>query len=129
MKEKIPQHLILDLLPLYLVDEVSEETRGLIEEYLKTDPQLSKLAERARRAPSLQEIPTPITKETEMEALEKIKRWTLWRNLLLVTALIFTFDVGIMVVFHLIPIAIYIMVWLAGLFWYVYYHVNKRINE
>ena len=38
MNEKIPQHVILDLLPLYLADEVSDETRTLIEEYLKTDP-------------------------------------------------------------------------------------------
>jgi len=30
MTEKIPQHVILDLLPLYLANEVSEETRNLI---------------------------------------------------------------------------------------------------
>jgi hypothetical protein len=53
MKEKIPQHVILNLLPLYLADEVSEETRNLIEEYLKTDPQLATLAEQAKHAPSL----------------------------------------------------------------------------
>ena len=32
MKEKIPQHVILDLLPMYLADEVSEETKNLIED-------------------------------------------------------------------------------------------------
>ena len=37
----IPKHLIIDLLPLYLADEVSDETRTLIEDYLKTDPQLA----------------------------------------------------------------------------------------
>ena len=74
MNEKIPQHIILDLLPLYLADEVGEETRTLIEEYLKTDPQLATLAEQAKHAPSLQEIPAPITKETEMESLKKVKK-------------------------------------------------------
>lgn len=56
MTERIPQHVILDLLPLYIEGEVSNETHSLIEEYLKQDPQLAKLVEQAKIAPSLQEI-------------------------------------------------------------------------
>ncbi|GAH31500.1 unnamed protein product, partial [marine sediment metagenome] len=44
---KITRNVILDLLPLYLADEVSEDTRALIEKYLKTDPQLAKVAKQS----------------------------------------------------------------------------------
>jgi len=80
MKEKIPQHVILDLLPLYLADEVRDETRELIEDYLKTDPQLATLAEQAKHAPSLQEIPAPLNKETEMKAYKKGKKLMIQHN-------------------------------------------------
>jgi len=129
MKEKIPQHVILDLLPLYLADEVSAETHNLIEEYLKIDPQLATLAEQAQHVPSLQEIPVPLKKENEMEALKKAKKQMTLRNVYLVLALLFTFDIGILLIFHIIPIAVYMFVWMAGLFWYAYYRVNKKIGD
>ena len=129
MNEKIPQHLILDLLPLYLANEVSEETHNLIEGYLKTDPQLAKLAEQAQTALSLQEIPAPLKKETEMESLKKSKRLMVLRNIYMTLALLFTFDIGILLIFHIMPIAIYVFVWMAGIFWYVYYRVNKKIGD
>ena len=129
MNEKIPQHLILDLLPLYLANEVSEETRSLIKEYLRTDPQLTKLAEQASRSTSLQEIPAPLKKETEMESLKKAKRQMVLRNIYMVLALLFTFDIGILLIFHITPIAVYMFVWMAGLFWYAYYRVNKKIGD
>lgn len=129
MTEKIPQHVILDLLPLYLANEVSAETRALIEEYLNTDPQLATLAEQAKRATSLQEIPAPLKKETEMESLKKAKRQMVLRNIYMVLALLFTFDAGILSLSHLDPLAIYVIVWMAGLFWYAYYRVNKKIGD
>ncbi len=133
MTEKIPQHVILDLLPLYLAEEVSDETRNLIEEYLKTDPQLATLAEQAiggrRHATSLQEIPAPLKKENEMESLKKTKRLMTLRTIYLALALLFTFDIGILLIFHIMPIAVYMLVWMAGLFWYAYYRVNKKIGD
>ena len=91
MKEKIPQHVIIDLLPLYLAEELSEETRSLIEEYLKTDPQLATLANQAKNAASLQEIPAPINKETEMETFKKVKKLMVQHNVFLVLAVLTTF--------------------------------------
>lgn len=129
MTAKIPQHVILDLLPLYLAEEVSGETRNLIEEYLKTDPQLATLAEQAKRATSLQEIPAPLKKENEMEALKKTKRLMTLRTIYLALALLFTFDIGILLIFHIMPIAVYMLVWMAGLFWYACYRVNKKIGD
>jgi len=135
MNEKIPQHVILDLLPLYLADEVGEETRTLIEEYLKTKPQLAKLAEQAKHAPSLQEIPAPITKETEMESLKKVKKMMLsvQHHVFLALASIATFMVGISAIFLWDeprgPQAPYIFGGLAVIFWTLFLLVNTKINE
>jgi anti-sigma factor RsiW len=131
----IPRHLIIDLLPLYLAEEVSDETRTVIEEYLKTDPQLAALAKQAKNAPSLQEIPAPINKETEMEALKKVKKMMLavQHHVFLVVAVIATFMVGISAVFLWDeprgPQAPYIFGGLALIFWIAFLLVNKRIGD
>lgn len=44
---KVTRDVILDLLPLYLADEASEDTRDLVEHYLETVPQLAQLAQQA----------------------------------------------------------------------------------
>lgn len=127
MKEKIPQHVILDLLPLYLTDEISEETKALIEEYLKTDPQLAKLAEQVKHAPSLQEIPAPLNKETEMDAYKKGKYLMIQHNVFLALAVLLTLVVG-----HS-----YIYSWETGrgmtialtiMSWYAFLAVNEKIE-
>ena len=131
----IPKYLIIDLLPLYLADEVSDETRNLIEEYLKTDPQLATLAEQAKSAPSLQEIPAPINKESEMEALKKVKKMMLsvQHHVFLAVAVIATFMVGISAVFLWDeprgPQAPYIFGGLALVFWIAFFLVNKKISD
>jgi len=135
MNEKIPQHVILDLLPLYLAEEVSRETRELIEEYLKTDPQLATLAEQAKHAPSLQEIPAPITKETEMEALKKVKKMMLsvQHHVFLAFAVITTFMVGVSAIFLWDeprgPQAPYVFGGMALVFWIAFFLVNRKIEE
>jgi anti-sigma factor RsiW len=131
----IPRHLIIDLLPLYLAEEVSAETRTVIEEYLKTDPQLAALAEQAKNVPSLQEIPAPINKESEMEALKKVKKMMLsvQHHVFLAVAVIATFMVGISAVFLWDeprgPQAPYIFGGLALIFWIAFFLVNKKIGD
>ena len=41
---EISRNVILDLLPLYVANEVSEDTRSLFEHYLEADPELSNVA-------------------------------------------------------------------------------------
>ena len=131
MTEKIPQHVILDLLPLYLANEVSQETRNLIDEYLKHDPQLATLAEQAKRATALQEIPAPLKKENEMEALKKVKKLMIQHNVFLALAVLNTFAFGMSLIFLLDenPIAPYVIGWLAGLFWFAFFKVNKKLGD
>ena len=131
----IPKHLIIDLLPLYLADEVSDETRKLIDNYLKNDPQLATLAEQAKHAPTLQEIPAPITKETEMESLKKVKKMMLsvQHHVFLALAVITTFMVGVSYIFLWDeprgPQAPFVFGGLALIFWIAFFIVNKRISD
>ena len=41
---KVTRDVILDLLPLYLANEASAETRALVQEHLERDPDLARLA-------------------------------------------------------------------------------------
>lgn len=69
----ISRNVILDLLPLYIADEASPETRELIDQYLETDPELAKVAQKLSAAELISEVPIPINKEHEMEAYEEAK--------------------------------------------------------
>lgn len=133
MTEKIPQHLILDLLPLYLAEEVSPETRLLIEAYLKTNPQLAALAEQAKQAPSLQEIPAPLNKEIEMEALKKIKKLMVQHNAFLFLAVILTLMAGISYIFLWDEPrgaqAPFVFGGMAIPFWIAFFWVNRKISD
>jgi hypothetical protein len=132
MNEKIPQHVILDLLPLYLADEVSAETRDLIAEYLKTDPQLATLAQQAKSAPYLQEIPAPLKKENEMEALKKVRKLMVQHNVFLTLAVILTIMMGISYIFLWDEPrgaqAPFVFAGMAALFWIAFFVVNRRIE-
>ena len=70
---EISRNIIIDLLPLYIVDEVSPETRTFVENYLENDPELAEIARKISASKLLEEIPIPITKEHEMEAYEEAK--------------------------------------------------------
>ena len=71
---EITRNVILDLLPLYWADEVSADTRTLVEKYLETDPELANVAKQPAAMELPGDIPVPLTKEDEMEAYRKAKR-------------------------------------------------------
>lgn len=128
---KVPHHVILDLIPLYLADEVSPETRHLIEEYLHTDPNLADLVVQAKNLEPLQEIPAIINKENEMEAFKKVKRTLFQHNVFLILAVITTFLFGMSLIFLLDenPIAPFVILGLSGFFWTAFFIVNKKLSE
>jgi hypothetical protein len=70
---EITKNVILDLLPLYLANEVSADTRALIEEYLETDPELAEIAKQSAAVELLGDIPIPLTQEDKMKAYNKSK--------------------------------------------------------
>jgi len=131
MKEKIPQHVIIDLLPLYLAGEVSEETHDLIEEYLQTDPQLATLAEQAKHAPSLQEIPAPLNKETEMKSYKKGKKLMIQHNVFLGFAVFTTFlsFPAFVSLRDEDPLAPFYIAGIAIIFWIAFFITNRKIDD
>ena len=84
---KVTRDVILDLLPLYLGDEVSDDTRVLVEEFMKTDPELVEIAERSSVATQKQDVPVPLTKEDKMEAYKEAKN-AIYNRIIIVSAIL-----------------------------------------
>ena len=88
---KVTRNVILDLLPLYLADEVSADTRTLVEKYLETDPELAEVAKESATIELPQDVPVPITQEDKMEAYREAKRLMFLRTVVLAITISFTF--------------------------------------
>ena len=80
MSIEVTRNVILDLLPLYLADEVSADTATLVKNYLETDPELAKMAKQTA-AMGLSEVSIPLSKEDAMEAYIKANQRMLTRTL------------------------------------------------
>ena len=71
---KITRDVILDLLPLYIANELSEDTRALIDEYLDTDPEIAKIALKEVIPGLMSELPVPLNKENKMKSYLEAKK-------------------------------------------------------
>lgn len=80
MKE-LTKDVILDLLPLYLAGEVSEETAALVKKYLEEDPELAETAKEMAKADALGKVPIPFKKETALETYNEAKKWMTIRTI------------------------------------------------
>jgi anti-sigma factor RsiW len=84
----VTREVILDLLPLYLSDEASPDTRALVEEYLESDQELDRLAtqwkDRLPEAP-----PAPVNLNAQALAFQEAKRRMTNRIITLAAALAF----------------------------------------
>ena len=87
---EITRNVILDLLPLFLADEVSADTRALVMEYLETDPELADIATQTETMELPEDIPIPLTKEDKMEAYREAKRFIFLRTAVLAISISFT---------------------------------------
>ena len=83
----ITKNVILDLLPLYLADEVSEDTRTLIENYLKTDKELAALVEQSAAMELPGDHPISLTDEDKMKTFKKT-RWLFFLTIVFLSILI-----------------------------------------
>lgn len=83
----ITKNVILDLLPLYLADEVSEDTRTLIENYLKTDKELAALVEQSVAMELPGDLPVSLTDEDKMKTFKKT-RWLFFLTIVFLSILI-----------------------------------------
>ena len=84
----VTRNVILDLLPLYLADEVSPDTRALVSEYLSRDPALADEVRRLQQAESKHEVPVP--PDLEVQALARLRKQIALRYWALGAACFFT---------------------------------------
>jgi len=84
----VTRDIVKDLLTVYLAGEASADTRVLVEEWLRTDPELAQQMEAARRS----ELPAVALPEPSVEAraLHRTRRHLRLRAILLGTAIYFT---------------------------------------
>ena len=87
---KITQEIISDLLPLYFSGEASEDTIILIETYFDENPEFAEKAKATEEQIITNEIPINLTKEDEMESLNKTKKRIKLQSFLIGFAIFFT---------------------------------------
>ena len=69
----ITRNVILDLLPLYLADEVSADTKAMVKEYLETDSELANAAKKLTPLEKPEKIPAPLSREAEVKTYQKAR--------------------------------------------------------
>ena len=87
---KITREVIPDLLPAYLSKEASADTRALVEEFFKQDPEFAALVKEKKSEELLGRLPvTPLSKDHELETLIRTKNRLKWRAHWLIMAILF----------------------------------------
>ena len=102
---EITRNVIEDLLPLYIANEASVDTRTLVDEYLKTDPELAGMAKESAMMELPKDIPISLTKEDKMEAYKKAKQLMTLRTIILAVVISFTL---------LCALGVLAMIWLGA---------------
>jgi anti-sigma factor RsiW len=86
----VTRDVVKELLPVYLADEASADTRQIVDEYLAGDPALAAQVAAARRAPfSLPATPAPAP-TAEKRALDTTRQRLRHRTSTLMMAVLFT---------------------------------------
>ena len=88
---KVTREVITDLLPAYLSKEASADTRALVEEFFKQDPEFAALAKESKTEELLGKLPVnPLPEDHERETLIRTKNMLKWRTHWLTLAIVFT---------------------------------------
>jgi hypothetical protein len=80
---EITRNVILDLLPLYLANEVSEDTRILVNKYLEVDMELAELTKQQINKILVDDSPAPLTTDRELDIYLETKRLMFRRTVLI----------------------------------------------
>ena len=127
---KVTRGVLLDLLPLYLAGEASEETRALVEQEMANDPELGRIATLMKRT-RLPEAPRRAAPDPEMRAFTRTKQLMFQQNLFLMLAIAFTvlFAVSMGFLIDSYPGAGAVSFLLSVVFWVVYWVKGWRISK
>ena len=99
----ITRNIILDLLPLYLANEVSSDTRAFVEKFLETDPQLAKIVSQTLAIEDSDDIPVPLSQDDKIKSYKKAKRIIMLRTIILASITSFLLTIIILLFFFSSP--------------------------
>lgn len=85
---EITRNVILDLLPMYMADEVSADTRQLIEKYLETDQELTNIVKHSKKVGLPRDIPVPLDQDDNLRAFKKAKQKIVIQSIILAAGII-----------------------------------------
>lgn len=133
----VSRDVIIDLLPLYLAGEASEDTRQLVEQFLAEDPALGKLVEQTKIDEWNGEVPVPLQKEDEMKSFEKTKQLLTQQRVLMGFAIFSTLmlvavrggEDGIRWLWIDSPNMAWLIMFVAFVFWTAYLNVTWTLNK
>ncbi len=91
----ISKDIINDLLPLYFSEDCSADTKQLVEEYLKSNPDFEKYVKSLNENPIPKNIQQPLQKTDELKSLLKTRRLLKARGIF----------IGFAIFFSLVPFA------------------------
>lgn len=143
----VTRDVILDLLPLYLADEVSEPTRQLVVYHLENDPKLAKLVQQTADSAHALHLPAervkdllkqPTEKEIEMQSFEKTKRFMFQQSFFMALAVFtsllliaFRFDSAghVAWLWQDSPAIAWPMLIVAAVFWAAYFYAAHKVRN
>jgi hypothetical protein len=90
---RVTRDVVIDLLPLYIAGEASADTRALVEEFLRQDPELERQAREARLEP-LATTGAPrlaVAPDVELQSLRRTHGLLRWQRITYAWALTLSF--------------------------------------
>jgi hypothetical protein len=134
---KVTREVVTDLLPAYFSGEASRDTKALVEDYFRQDPDFERIARSGATPLETLRAPASIAAGAEKEKcdLESV-RWRLqWRKVLFGVSLYLTLvPLSFYSHGHVVPPMVRSAPWeaafywsLAAFFWYLYFaHLDRR---
>ncbi|MBK7181315.1 MAG: hypothetical protein IPH82_29745 [Chloroflexi bacterium] len=131
----IPRHLIIDLLPSYLADEISDSTRSVIEQALQQDDELRTLLN--KNVILDDDVPINLTKDDEMKSFQRTKQLMNQQSLLMAVAFFLTLlplsirggSEGIRWAWAEQPIVAGVSLVAAAILWIVYISLSRQLSR
>jgi hypothetical protein len=104
----VTRDVILDLLPIYLAGEATQDTKDLVERYLENDQELAALAKKIMELDHIKDIKMPLDSEDQMkaylEAQRIIKQRTITLAGIIAAALLSLLSLGALIYFMLVSV-------------------------
>lgn len=82
----VTRNVVLDLIPLYAANELSEDSRRIVEDFLKTDSELAALVKKMAANGLRGTPPAAPSRDTELRAFVQTKKIMLVRNVIWILA-------------------------------------------